>query len=72
VFFHKFKHIKTEIDKTDTEIDKMVYVLYDLTEEEIGIVEGWFLQKVTFFDNFHYFFDFSAKTNRGKINAVKP
>jgi hypothetical protein len=25
---------------TDKEIDKMVYELYRLTEEEIGIVEG--------------------------------
>jgi hypothetical protein len=32
--------LKTEIDKTDKEIDKMVYELYGLTEEEIKIVEG--------------------------------
>jgi len=32
--------IKTTIDATDKEIDTMVYVLYGLTEEEIGIVEG--------------------------------
>ncbi|MEX1003113.1 MAG: TaqI-like C-terminal specificity domain-containing protein [Crocinitomicaceae bacterium] len=32
--------LKAEIDKTDKEIDKMVYELYGLTEEEIGIVEG--------------------------------
>lgn len=31
--------IKTEIDKTDKEIDQMVYKLYDLTEDEIKIVE---------------------------------
>ena len=31
--------IKSEIDKTDKEIDRMVYELYGLTEEEIGIVE---------------------------------
>jgi type I restriction-modification system DNA methylase subunit len=31
--------IKSEIDKTDKEIDQMVYNLYDLTEEEIKIVE---------------------------------
>ncbi|HRO74513.1 MAG TPA: hypothetical protein PLP27_00010 [Crocinitomicaceae bacterium] len=61
MFFHKFKHIKTEIDKTDTEIDKMVYVLYDLTEEEIGIVEGWFLQKVTFSTIFITFLIFRLK-----------
>ncbi|MCG2761412.1 MAG: restriction endonuclease subunit M, partial [Candidatus Delongbacteria bacterium] len=35
----KLKLIKAEIDKTDTEIDRMVYVLYGLTEEEIMIVE---------------------------------
>ncbi|HAO09299.1 MAG TPA: restriction endonuclease subunit M [Chryseobacterium sp.] len=32
--------IKSEIEKTDKEIDWMVYELYGLTEEEIGIVEG--------------------------------
>jgi hypothetical protein len=32
--------IKNEIDATDKEIDKMVYALYGLTEEEIKIVEG--------------------------------
>jgi type II restriction/modification system DNA methylase subunit YeeA len=32
--------IKTEIDKTDKEIDQMVYELYGLTDEEITIVEG--------------------------------
>lgn len=32
--------LKSEIDKTDKEIDQMVYKLYDLTEEEIKIVEG--------------------------------
>jgi hypothetical protein len=32
--------IKSEIDKTDKEIDRMVYDLYGLTEEEIKIVEG--------------------------------
>lgn len=32
--------LKTEIDKTDTEIDQMVYGLYGLSEEEIKIVEG--------------------------------
>ncbi len=35
----KAQTIKSEIDKTDREIDKMVYELYGLTEEEIGIVE---------------------------------
>ncbi len=32
--------IKSEIAKTDKEIDRMVYEFYGLTEEEIGIVEG--------------------------------
>ena len=32
--------LKTEIAKTDKEIDKMVYELYGLSDEEIGIVEG--------------------------------
>lgn len=32
--------LKSEIDKTDKEIDRMVYELYGLTKEEIGIVEG--------------------------------
>ena len=33
------QHIKTEIDKTDSDIDAMVYELYGLSEEEIKIVE---------------------------------
>jgi hypothetical protein len=32
--------LQVEIDKTDREIDQMVYELYGLTEEEIRIVEG--------------------------------
>jgi len=32
--------LKSEIDKTDNEIDQMVYQLYGLTEDEIKIVEG--------------------------------
>ena len=32
--------IKNGIDKTDKEIDQMVYQLYGLTDEEIKIVEG--------------------------------
>jgi len=32
--------LKAEIDKTDKEIDQMVYALYGLTEEEIKIVEN--------------------------------
>jgi len=42
-YFNEQKQIalvlKSEIDKTDKEIDRMVYELYGLTEEEIGIVE---------------------------------
>ncbi|MGI9526720.1 MAG: Eco57I restriction-modification methylase domain-containing protein [Weeksellaceae bacterium] len=36
----KAETLKTQIDQTDKEIDQMVYKLYDLTEEEIAIVEG--------------------------------
>ncbi len=36
----KAQAIQLEIDKTDREIDGMVYELYGLTEEEIAIVEG--------------------------------
>jgi hypothetical protein len=32
--------IKDIIDRTDREIDQVVYELYGLTEEEIAIVEG--------------------------------
>ena len=43
-YFDKYKteliNIKSEIDKTDREIDRMVYELYGLTDEEIKIVEG--------------------------------
>jgi tRNA1(Val) A37 N6-methylase TrmN6 len=35
----KAQSLKSEIDQTDREIDRMVYELYGLTEEEIGIVE---------------------------------
>jgi len=35
----KILALKTDIDATDKEIDKMVYELYGLTEEEIAIVE---------------------------------
>jgi type I restriction-modification system DNA methylase subunit len=41
--FDRFKkqalELKSQIDQTDKEIDKMVYELYGLTEEEIAIVE---------------------------------
>jgi len=36
----KAMQIKTQIEATDKEIDRMVYALYELTEEEINIVEG--------------------------------
>ena len=36
----KAQTLKSEIVKTDREIDRMVYELYGLTEEEIGIVES--------------------------------
>ena len=40
----KLEHEKTvlsrQIEATDVAIDKLVYELYDLTEEEIAIVEG--------------------------------
>lgn len=36
----KAKDLKAQIDKTDKEIDQMVYELYGLSEEEIGIVEN--------------------------------
>ena len=36
----KVLSLKAEIDKTDKEIDYMVYALYELTEEEIKIIEG--------------------------------
>ena len=36
----KAEELKAEIDKTDNEIDQMVYELYGLTQEEIEIVEN--------------------------------
>jgi hypothetical protein len=36
----KIKNIQSEIDKTDKAIDQLVYALYELTPEEIAIVEG--------------------------------
>ena len=43
-YFNGYKNeintIQAEIAKTDKEIDEMVYELYGLTEEEVGIVEG--------------------------------
>jgi hypothetical protein len=37
---NKALELKSKIDATDKEIEQMVYKLYDLTEEEIKIVEG--------------------------------
>ena len=36
----KAQELRRTIDTTDREIDRMVYALYGLTEEEIGVVEG--------------------------------
>ena len=36
----KALELKSQITKTDKEIDQMVYALYELTEDEIKIVEG--------------------------------
>lgn len=38
----KILELKDSIDKTDKEIDTMVYQLYNLTSEEIGIIESSF------------------------------
>ncbi len=37
---NRFGVLKVDIEKTDNEIDQMVYELYGLSEDEIGIVEG--------------------------------
>jgi hypothetical protein len=37
---HERETIQRQIDATDRQIDLLVYELYELTEEEIGIVEG--------------------------------
>jgi hypothetical protein len=43
-YFNDYKteltDLQTQIDTTDKEIDKMVYELYGLSEEEIAVVEG--------------------------------
>ncbi|MCC5908436.1 MAG: N-6 DNA methylase [Balneolaceae bacterium] len=36
----KAEELKSQIARTDSEIDAMVYELYGLSEEEIGVVEG--------------------------------
>ncbi|MCG2722157.1 MAG: hypothetical protein L6290_09115 [Thermodesulfovibrionales bacterium] len=37
---HEKTALQRQIDTTDKQIDRLVYELYELTEEEIGIVEG--------------------------------
>ena len=37
---HEQTLLQRQIDATDKQIDKLVYELYGLTEEEIKIVEG--------------------------------
>jgi hypothetical protein len=37
---HEKETIQRQIDATDRQIDLLVYELYELTDEEIGIVEG--------------------------------
>ena len=32
--------LQAQIDRTDNEIDRMVYALYGLEEEEVAVVEG--------------------------------
>jgi hypothetical protein len=43
-YFNSYKKeindLQAEIRKTDAEIDQMVYKLYELTEEEVKVVEG--------------------------------
>jgi len=38
---HEKTLIERQIEATDRQIDALVYELYGLTEEEIGIVGGW-------------------------------
>ena len=37
---HEQTALKRQIDATDKQIDQLVYELYDLTDEEIKIMEG--------------------------------
>ena len=37
---HDKTTLQRQIDATDHQIDRLVYELYGLTDEEIGIVEG--------------------------------
>jgi hypothetical protein len=38
---HEKETIQRQIDATDRQIDLLVYELYELTEEEINIIENW-------------------------------
>ena len=38
--FDRVRNLEREIVRVDEEIDRRVYVLYGLTEEEVKIVEG--------------------------------
>jgi len=44
---HDQTHLQRQIDATDRQIDKLVYELYGLTEEEIAVVEGTSSQGAT-------------------------
>ena len=37
---HEQTLLQRQLDATDQQIDKLVYELYELTKEEIAIVEG--------------------------------
>ncbi len=37
---HDQTHLQRQIDATDRQIDRLVYELYGLTEEEVRVVEG--------------------------------
>jgi len=37
---HEKELLSRQVEATDASIDKLVYELYGLTDEEIGIVEG--------------------------------
>ena len=36
----KAQALQAQIDRTDKEIDRLVYALYGLSEEEVEVVEG--------------------------------
>ncbi|MBI5325376.1 MAG: hypothetical protein HZB41_08930 [Ignavibacteriae bacterium] len=40
IILNKIKLASNQIESTDRQIDKLVYELYALTEEEIKVVEG--------------------------------